>query len=241
VCLRPLQISLRKRFETVSQTYLKKNPNLLHLLVTQIHPKLLRDAGIPVYTTLQHEGQFIVTCPRSFHGGFNTGFNCAESVNFALEDWLPFCEKACQDYRYQRSSVFPYEEFVLKAGQNPDSPLIQKMLFTELKKILASERECRKIVEEMGFLPVVVPTVKPTRSRGGKDKGCGYQSCAECGFDCYLSSLVCTNHPDRVVCLLHRDRMCGCDPSQKRLQIRKNIEEFEVIANKLESSNPFGS
>lgn len=55
--------------------------------------------------TWQNEGQFVVTCPRSYHAGFNTGFNCAESVNFALEDWLPLGRKACSDYRLVYLSV----------------------------------------------------------------------------------------------------------------------------------------
>ena len=37
---------------------------------------------------MQHAGEFVVTFPRGYHAGFNLGFNCAESVNFALDSWI---------------------------------------------------------------------------------------------------------------------------------------------------------
>jgi len=30
----------------------------------------------------------------AYHAGFNMGYNCAESVNFALDDWIPFGQKS---------------------------------------------------------------------------------------------------------------------------------------------------
>lgn len=76
---------------------------------------------------IQYWFTFLVTAPRSYHAGFNAGFNCAESVNFALEDWLPFCRKACADYRFLRRSAFSYEEFVIKASKRPDDVNIAHM------------------------------------------------------------------------------------------------------------------
>jgi hypothetical protein len=45
---------------------------------------------------LQEAGQFIITFPGAYHAGFNHGFNCAESVNFALPQWLPIGRRARQ-------------------------------------------------------------------------------------------------------------------------------------------------
>ena len=37
---------------------------------------------------IHEEGEFIVSRASAYHQGFNMGFNIAEAVNFALEDWL---------------------------------------------------------------------------------------------------------------------------------------------------------
>lgn len=37
---------------------------------------------------MQHAGEFMVNFPRDYCAEFNLGFNCAESVSFALESWI---------------------------------------------------------------------------------------------------------------------------------------------------------
>lgn len=39
---------------------------------------------VPVCRLEQHPGQFVVTFPKAYHGGFSYGFNCGEAVNFAV-------------------------------------------------------------------------------------------------------------------------------------------------------------
>ena len=42
----------------------------------------------------QEAGEFMVTFPYAYHAGFNHGFNCAESTNFATERWIEYGKQA---------------------------------------------------------------------------------------------------------------------------------------------------
>ncbi|KAK4056090.1 hypothetical protein OIO90_002821 [Microbotryomycetes sp. JL221] len=60
-------------------------------------PRVLANSGITLNRVVQLPGEFILTYPKGYHSGFNLGFNCAESINFATERWLPLGKtaKAC--------------------------------------------------------------------------------------------------------------------------------------------------
>ena len=61
----------------------KESPDLLHQMNTQISPGLLHSHGVPVYKIVQEPGSFVLTWPQAYHGGFSSGFNVGEAVNFA--------------------------------------------------------------------------------------------------------------------------------------------------------------
>uniref|UniRef100_A0A0G4IA41 JmjC domain-containing protein n=1 Tax=Chromera velia CCMP2878 TaxID=1169474 RepID=A0A0G4IA41_9ALVE len=54
-----------------------------------VDPDVLREAGVTVHRVTQMPGDFIVTLPGCYHFGFNHGNNCAEAVNFAIDEWIP--------------------------------------------------------------------------------------------------------------------------------------------------------
>lgn len=74
-------------------------PDLLFQLVTMLSPRILRQHDVPVYTTVQEAGNFIVTFPGAYHSGFNHGLNCAEAVNFAPADWWRFAGASLDRYQ----------------------------------------------------------------------------------------------------------------------------------------------
>mmetsp|Transcript_10437 Transcript_10437/g.28495 ORF Transcript_10437/g.28495 Transcript_10437/m.28495 type:complete len:626 (+) Transcript_10437:2369-4246(+) len=53
-----------------------------------ISPSLLRTFNIQYVQVVQQPGDFIVINAQAYHSGYNLGYNIAEAVNFALEDWL---------------------------------------------------------------------------------------------------------------------------------------------------------
>ena len=73
--------------------------NYIYELTTVMSPEKLKRHGLSVHTAIQREGEFIVTFPRAYHSGFNCGFNCAEAVNFACDDWLSCGWRALTEYR----------------------------------------------------------------------------------------------------------------------------------------------
>ena len=83
-----------------------EEPNLLEHLITMIGPAELVSHGVPVCRAVQEKGEFIVTFPRAYHAGFNNGFNCAEAVNFATADWLPWCAKAIDKMSRDNRAIY---------------------------------------------------------------------------------------------------------------------------------------
>ncbi|KAI5290059.1 hypothetical protein KEM54_002544 [Ascosphaera aggregata] len=52
--------------------------------------RLKNEFGIEVNKLVHFEGEFVITYPYGYHSGYNLGYNCAESVNFATEQWLNY-------------------------------------------------------------------------------------------------------------------------------------------------------
>lgn len=87
-----------KRFEILAQNYFpelaKICPEFLRHKTTLISPSIVEQNNIPMSKMVQKEGEIMITFPYAYHSGFNHGFNCAESVNFALESWIEYGKKA---------------------------------------------------------------------------------------------------------------------------------------------------
>jgi len=88
---------LQRREDEAAMHFIKKT--------TMFPPSILLENGVKVCRILQQPGEFVVTFPQAYHGGFSTGFNVGEAVNFASTDWFNFGVSA--EKRYQRLRLAP--------------------------------------------------------------------------------------------------------------------------------------
>lgn len=65
-------------------------PDFLRHKTFLVSPSYLESRGIKVNKIVHREGEFMITYPFGYHAGMNFGYNVAESVNFALEEWFEF-------------------------------------------------------------------------------------------------------------------------------------------------------
>uniref|UniRef100_A0A667YAD8 [histone H3]-trimethyl-L-lysine(9) demethylase n=1 Tax=Myripristis murdjan TaxID=586833 RepID=A0A667YAD8_9TELE len=87
-----------KRMERLAQGFFPGSAQnceaFLRHKMTLISPSILKKYGIPFEKITQEAGEFMVTFPYAYHAGFNHGFNCAESTNFATQRWIEYGKQA---------------------------------------------------------------------------------------------------------------------------------------------------
>ncbi|KAK9803401.1 hypothetical protein WJX72_006240 [[Myrmecia] bisecta] len=89
-------------------------PDLLYQLVTMLSPLQLQARGVPVHRVVHREGSFVITFPNAYHAGFNTGFNCAEAVNFGPPDWIPYGTDIIEKYRKDgKATTLSYDALLI--------------------------------------------------------------------------------------------------------------------------------
>lgn len=89
-----------KRFERIAAgffpTSAKTCQAFLRHKMTLISPQILKQYSVPVNKITQDAGEIMITFPYGYHAGFNHGFNCAESTNFAAPRWVEYGKRATQ-------------------------------------------------------------------------------------------------------------------------------------------------
>ncbi|CAN1169410.1 Lysine-specific demethylase JMJ14 [Linum perenne] len=117
-----LEAAMRKHLPDLFE----EQPDLLHGLVTQLSPSVLKAEGVPVYRVVQHSGEFVLTFPRAYHAGFNCGFNCAEAVNVAPVDWLLHGQNAVEVYSEQhRKTSISHDKLLFGAALDAVQGLLE--------------------------------------------------------------------------------------------------------------------
>ncbi|XP_030851905.1 lysine-specific demethylase 4C isoform X2 [Strongylocentrotus purpuratus] len=87
-----------KRLERLATGFFPGNfkicSNFLRHKMSIIAPHILKKYSIPFNKITQEQGEFMVTFPFGYHSGFNHGYNCAESTNFASLRWINYGKRA---------------------------------------------------------------------------------------------------------------------------------------------------
>jgi len=235
----------RRRFAKVG------GQGLIFDLITQLSPIDLLQAGVPVCTTIQEEGEFVITFSGAFHAGFNLGFNVAEAVNFAPPSWIPVGRVSLAKYHRageNRESVFSLDnavhataiEFVRKV-ETKDRPIAElrimvrlgRAVATELESMVRSEANVRAQLRREGVTHI---SAVPTYQNRDADAEDDIIQCCVCKRDSFLSAVVCPCTLAKLACPAHHGALCNCAPSEKRHLIRYSQEYLEGLLAKMEES-----
>ncbi|XP_076897466.1 putative lysine-specific demethylase JMJ16 [Bidens hawaiensis] len=224
-----------------------EQPDLLHKLVTQLSPSILKSEGVPVYRCVQNPGEFILTFPRAYHSGFNCGFNCAEAVNVAPVDWLPHGHNAIELYREQaRKTSISHDKLLLGAARDAvkahwELNLLRKHTPDNLRwkdvcgknGILTQTLKARVEIERVrrDFLCY---TTQALKMEAGFD-ATNERECSVCFFDLHLSAAGCRQcSPDKYSCLNHAKQFCSCAWGSKFFLLRHDIKDLAILVEALE-------
>ncbi|CAN4077732.1 unnamed protein product [Withania somnifera] len=210
-------------------------PDLLFQLVTMLNPRVLQENGVPVYTELQEPGDFIITFPRSYHGGFNCGLNCAEAVNFAPADWLPHGGFGAELYQlYRKAAVLSHEELLCAVARSEFDSKAAPYLKKELVRVYSREKSWRERLWKNGIVnsSPMHPRMEPEYVGMEEDP-----TCIICQQYLYLSAVTCSCAPTSFVCLEHWEHLCECKPQRRRLLFRHTLAELNDMVHLTDQSN----
>mmetsp|Transcript_28143 Transcript_28143/g.87076 ORF Transcript_28143/g.87076 Transcript_28143/m.87076 type:complete len:598 (-) Transcript_28143:56-1849(-) len=213
-------------FEDVVRRFYKQRllevPDLLHRINLQVSPAKLIALGVPVKRLTQRAGEFVVTFPQAFHGGFSYGFNCGEAVNFATRHWIAHARLANERYRRAgRLAVVSHDRlmFTLKANEDDLDAPTKKLLLEELRRIAVEDLRARNAAFADGVRAISHLCTPPANKVGRVDgAACDYDDkrvCAACKHTCFLSAVASETSQTEVCCLRHVSHVGRGPPSSK--------------------------
>uniref|UniRef100_A0A7S2SRM7 JmjC domain-containing protein n=1 Tax=Rhizochromulina marina TaxID=1034831 RepID=A0A7S2SRM7_9STRA len=236
--------AFRNAMKKVMKLRLKEVPDLEHHITTQISPSTLISNQVPVYKTIQEAGQFIVTFPDAYHGGFSYGWNCAEAVNFATSDWIVHGAQAVAEYRLsQKKEVVSFDRllFTLQYHLSDLSSVACTMLKEELNKLQQDEAYFRELLYKSGVQDVRGLAQLPSEGRASSeisDTLAQYDDnriCSVCQHTCFLSAVCCNCSEMATSCLRCCDFLCGCPRANKFILEWHSTEEIEDTIRRVEA------
>ena len=242
---------LEKVFKDYLSMKMRDVPDLLHHITTMFSPRLLKQGGVPVYKLVQNPGEFVVTFPRAFHGGFSYGPNCGEAVNFATHDWIHHGADANERYRsFARPAVFSHDRLTFTMAnhlQEQKAHNTCRLLVAELERVIDEEMRLRNKLLEAGVRDLSGEiNLPPNRLDQLDEESADYDDkrlCHACKHVCFFSCVACECSQSKVSCLRHSHYMCRCPPEKKYMMIwcqkaemDKTLKDVKEFNEKLKAS-----
>ena len=206
------QESLPKLFET--------HPDLCYYKTCIFSPQVLAANNVPVYRAVHEAGTFMITTPGAYHTGFNTGFNVAESTNFAFADWLPVGARALSRYRTPptRDTTVLHDALIVTAAQHA-LPRELPPLLDELRDMLRNETDALRSLAEAGVMmppAAALEQLSPPWEDGSSDDSYMLRwRCRVCRHLSYFAVVRCNCGADGYLCLRHGLHMQDDTPTPR--------------------------
>jgi JmjC domain, hydroxylase/C5HC2 zinc finger len=225
---------LEKVFKRYLSMKMRDVPDLLHHITTMFSPRLLQNDGVPVYKLLQYPGEFVITFPMAFHGGFSMGPNVGEAVNFATHDWIAHGSEANERYRsFARPAVFSHDRLTFTMGNHLKYLKCYrtcKLLLDELERVVSEELRLRRVLTAEGVRDVAGLINLPANRLDQLDEvSADYDDkrlCHACKHVCFFSAVACECSQSKVSCLRHSHYMCRCTKNRRYLLIWSDEKEM---------------
>mmetsp|Transcript_74336 Transcript_74336/g.111981 ORF Transcript_74336/g.111981 Transcript_74336/m.111981 type:complete len:648 (-) Transcript_74336:51-1994(-) len=225
---------LEKVFKNYLSMKMRDVPDLLHHITTMFSPRLLQNAEVPIYKLLQNEGEYVVTFPRAFHGGFSFGPNIGEAVNFATHDWIAHGASANERYRsFARPAVFSHDRLTFTMAHHLEDQTSYKnckALLDELERVVQEELQSRKKLIASGVRDVSkIISLPKNRLDQLDEESADYDDkrlCHACKHVCFFSAVACECSHSKVSCLRHSHYMCRCPTERRYLMVWSQEEEL---------------
>jgi len=236
--------AFRTTMKKVMKLRLKEAPDLEHHITTQICPSTLLSNNVPVYKTVQEAGQFVITFPDAYHGGFSYGWNCGEAVNFATADWISHGAQAVAEYRLARKKeVVSYDRllFTMQYHLGDLSTVARQLLKDEARKLQQEEAYYRELLYKSGVQDVRGMAQLPLEGRASSEiseilaQYDDQRICSVCQHTCFLSAVCCNCSEMATSCLRCCDHLCGCPRTNKFILEWHSNEEIQDCIWKIES------
>ena len=240
--------AMEDAWRTVFPSLFTRHPDLRYWKTSIFSPAVLRATGVPVFRLVAEPGTFVFTEPGAYHCGLNTGFNVAESTNFAFPDWFPVGEKAIRRYRTPptRDSTLLHDALLCVAAHYAEAHEARDLV-PHLQAAFTREATARRQLAADGIVVPSEPTTPP--HRGDNDEAAdvwpmgwdhaaaerdGWR-CRVCRHLCYFSVVRCSCSVDFLLCPEHGMHVTEADEGQPKGYVHFDEDETLDVAYRQQS------